>query len=118
MAAAARTVPMGTFDITNTATSVSLGDASSNRICTHVVQVTGTWTGTLIFQGTLGTPGTGTYVTIGYVTPADPGTVTTAGTFTANGVYRVQADGFSDVRIKVSIAGTGTPVFLNRPLFG
>ena len=118
MAAAARTVPMGTFNIGDDATYVSLGDASSNRVCTHVVQALGTWTGTLIFQGTLGTPGTGTYVTVGYVTPDDPGTVTTAGTFTGNGVYRVQADGFSDVRIKVSIEGTGTPVFLHRPLFG
>jgi hypothetical protein len=117
MGIAARTVHLGAFDITDVATFVSLGDVSANCICTHIVQVTGTWTGTLIFQGTLGST-SGTYVTIGYTTPADPSTVTTAGTFTANGVFRVIADGFTDVRIKVSIAGTGTPVINDRPIVG
>jgi hypothetical protein len=119
MAMAARAVPQGTFDITDVATYISLGDAGEAKICTHVVQILGTWSATLIFQGTLGASGSGTYVTLGYVASTDPGTVVTAGTFTANGIYKVQADGMTDVRIKVSIAGTNTSlVVLDRPIYG
>lgn len=119
MAQAARTVDLPSdWDITNTASTVRLGDGGTRTVSTEVVQVTGTWTGTLIFQGTLGTPGTGTYATAGYTTLADPGTVVTTGLFTANGVYFVRTDGLSDLRIKVSIAGSGTPVIMSRPLGG
>jgi hypothetical protein len=104
---------------TSGANTIPLGDAGKDQHVTrHVVQVLGTWTGTLIFEGTLGIPGTGTYVTVGYTTPADPSTVVTAGTFTANGIYNVLADGLTDVRIRVSVTGSGTATFLDTPLSG
>lgn len=119
MSVAARSVPLGAFDITGTSTRISLGDASNDKVCTHVVQILGTWSATLIFEGTLGTPGTGTYVTLGYTASTDPGTVVTAGTFTANGIYHVISDGYSDVSLRASIAGTQSSLaILDRPIFG
>lgn len=119
MSQAARTI--AGIDITSTASTVQLGDASpvgaEAKICTHVVQIVLT-DGSLIFQGTLGTPGSGTYVALGYVSVADPGTLVTTGIVSASGIYKVPADGLSDVRIKVNGAGTVAPTILDRPIYG
>jgi hypothetical protein len=115
---ATHVVPNGAFLTSDDTTAVSLGDASDNRVCTHCVQITGTWAATLIFEGTLGGPEPWTYVTLGYTPSTDRGTVTVAGTFTANGIYYIIADGLKDVRIRPSIEGTGTPVILLSSILG
>jgi hypothetical protein len=118
MAIAAELVHNGTFSTGDDATFISLGDAGQGKVCTMVVQITGTWAATLIFEGTLGTPGTGTYVVLGYTASTDRGTVVTAGTTTANGIFYVIADGLSDVRIRPSIEGTGTIAVRRRAIYG
>lgn len=114
---AARSINMAAFDITDTASAVSLGDTGSYNVGTLTVQVTMT-DGVLIVQGTMGSPGTGTYHTLGYTDISDPGTVVTTGLIAASAIIRIFGDGLSDVRIKVSSAGTVTPAILVRPVQG
>lgn len=71
-------------------------------------QITGTWTGTVTFEATV--DGT-TWVTFN-VTPSASGTdVSTA---TAVGAWSKTTGGYAGFRIRVSIAGTGTPTFTVR----
>jgi hypothetical protein len=114
---AARPINMAGFDITSTASTVSLGDTGSYTIGTMVAQITMT-DGVLVLQGTLGTQAAGVYATLGYTVIGDPGTVITTGLISASCIIRIFGDALSDVRVKVSTGGTITPSILVRPVAG
>ncbi|MBK9156740.1 MAG: hypothetical protein IPM11_01190 [Micropruina sp.] len=71
------------------------------------VQITGTWTGTLVLQGTI--DGT-TWVTVGGTPFVNVNTRAAAANITANGIYQFDASGFMKSRITASAAVTGTAV--------
>jgi hypothetical protein len=102
--------------------SVHFGDVSQTFTGLAGVQITGTWTGTLAFEGTWmghgGTayPGSATYVGIlSTPTNSDTRTLTT----TSNGVFFVELSGARDFRIRESTgSGTGTAIVDFNPVKG
>jgi hypothetical protein len=77
------------------------------------VQVTGTWTGTLTFEGTVD----GTNYVAMAATPGVGGS--TVSTTTANGLWRCNIAGLQAVQVRGSAAMTGTAVVtLNASLVG
>jgi hypothetical protein len=92
--------------------TLELGDGSSDYASMIGVQLTGTWTGTVTFQGTIKGD---TWVNV-LAVPSD--STTAATTATANGVYRVDATGLSGIRLNGGAGGTGTVVAYARPTLG
>lgn len=79
-----------------------------SRLFTHgtvALQVTGTWTGTITFEGSV--DGTN-FVTIGLFPAATP-TASVATTCTANGVWTDFIRGYKAIRGRFSTASSGTP---------
>lgn len=70
-----------------------------------MVQVTGTWTGTLVIQETVDCVN---WVINGVVTPILTGTA--AASFTTNGIYTATIIGAQQVRVTASAAMTGSAV--------
>lgn len=66
-------------------------------------QITGTWTGTITFEGTVDGA---TWVTIS-VTPSNSSTTATSAT--ANGVWWIENTGYQGFRARFSTASSGTP---------
>ncbi len=68
------------------------------------IQITGTWTGTLIFEGSVN-------ATDWFTVSALPiGGTTVVTTATANGQWQADVSGFSDFRVRCSVVGTSTAV--------
>ena len=104
------TVAAGT-DRTSTGTITSTQNVAINTMSSGTcgIQVTGTWTGTLQFQGSVDN-GT-TWVSIPAVVPATGVEVTST---TANGVWSAACAGFAQVRVLGASVATGTAtVFLD-----
>ena len=111
---------LGTLDCTSTDSTVTLGDAGrSETVGTICFQITGTNGGAIsvIARGTMMDPdSTPTWATLGFVNRTAPGTIIAA--LTANGAYKIEAEGYSRVELKVDVAGTGTMVVRGRPVAG
>lgn len=97
-----------------TATNQPLTDAGQYNIATLVLQITGTWTGSVAIKGRV-TPGSSVRdttvlavaddVALGYTTPASATPSTTSPT--VNGLYWYRIDGLA-VDVDVTVAtGTG-----------
>lgn len=114
---------VGTLDATDTASTVTLGDGASGEIATIVFQITGTPGGAFdaIVRGTLTDPtDSPTWFTMGFVKADAPGTVVTAtGTGAgAAGIYKVQAEGCTQLQLKTNTAGTGSLPILAHAVRG
>lgn len=98
--------------------TVTLGRASDRTIASWVVQLSGTWTGSVAFRGNVAGAGLSTAdrQPIPYK-PTPTGTLTTGLTsVTANGIYTVVCDG---VELDVDFTwGSGTMVLNATPVFG
>jgi hypothetical protein len=91
----------GSLTTNGQAVSVSLG---SDRLVSASVQVTGTWTGTITFQGSIDGS---TFVS---VLATNVATGASTATTTANGVFSFTNAGFRTVRASATAAMTGTAV--------
>ncbi len=93
-----------------TTDAVSDGISPSGSLTGIVtLELSGTWTGTVTFQATIGHPTGGT--ANWYSVEAVPSTSTTAATTaTGNGLYRIDAGGYALVRAKFTTASSGTVV--------
>lgn len=89
--------------MTNTANAVTL--SGLNSASTLGVQVTGTWTGTMIVEATI--DGTN-WFSVPILSFA--GILTVAGTTTANGQWQAEVGGIAQARARCSITGSGTAV--------
>lgn len=89
-----------------TSTANFVSDTIANGYGTTVIVITGTWTGTLRFQGTV--DGT-TFFSL-YAIPLPQFAQGTVETVTANGQWTLNVNGLSAVRVSVSTAGTGTAI--------
>jgi hypothetical protein len=92
------TVP-GTIPMTTTGGAVT---ATTSGVGVVGVQVAGTWTGTIALEAT--TDGTNWFSVNG----VQSGSGAIAGVITGNGQWRINSAGYASVRIRSSIAGTGT----------
>src|SRR5579871_1785087 len=95
-------------DRTNLTQSLSLA-ATTNNVAltapgtgTATVQITGSWSGTLIFEAT--TDGSNWFTISGVV----PGTGALATTTTANGSWIVPCAGYAQIRVRCSVVGSST----------
>lgn len=89
--------------VTGIPTAGSVQSQALNGHASGLVQVTGTWTGTLAFE--LSADGGTTWVS----TPMrNKGTVFTVGTVTANGIFYGDVSGASHFRVRSTAAMTGT----------
>ena len=98
--------------LTTSGQSISIGDGSGEVASMQAIQLTGTWTGTVAVQGTLDGA---TYVAL-LMVPSD--TTTGVTSTTANGVWRVDATGLSDVIVICTAVMTGTVNVFARPVRG
>lgn len=116
-----RTVPPG--DSTVVAQNLALSSTANAQTLSALagysgvaVQITGTWTGTLVFEGSI--DGGANY----FLTPLVPieksSTTTTANTVTANGQWSGDLTGYSHFRVRCSVTGTGTAVVSIRATVG
>lgn len=87
---------------------------STGGVSTATVQVTGTWTGTIIFEGSVD-GGTNYFSNPMFAINSTGVFVTTA---TANGQWQGDIAGFSHFRVRCSITGTGTAVVSIRASSG
>ena len=91
------------LSVADTAATLPLSNEGSVAI-----QLTGTWTGTVSFEATIGTDlSTATWFAANGIIPSTGVIATTA---TANGVWRVDSSGFRAVRARFSTATSGTVV--------
>jgi hypothetical protein len=109
--------------ITGTPTAASFYTQAISATSTARFQVTGTWTGTLQFEGSV--DGGTTWVPI---TAHGTGTVYNVATITGNGVFDASVSGLTNVRVRATAAMTGTavarvvesgtvgPVYVNNPM--
>lgn len=100
--------------VTGTATASSFNSQAINGTSNGRIQISGTWTGTIVFEGSIDS-GT-TWVAI----PARVvGTVYTLSSVTANGMFDVDTSGLTSVRARATAAVTGTAtirwVFTSAP---
>ncbi len=96
--------PVAAFaDVEDTAVILALSDEHKGE--SHVYQILGTWTGTITFE--VKTRGTSTWVSALVTNVATQAVPTTAST-TANGVFRLLADGL-DSRARFSTDSSGAP---------
>lgn len=111
---------LGTLDCTDTASTVTLGNAGDNTLGTICFQITGTNGGSIsvVARGTLMDPDDSpTWAEgLGLVNRTAQGTVIAA--LTGNGAYKIEAEGYSRVELKVDVAGTGSMVVRGRPVRG
>lgn len=110
--AAGNPLPTSTQDTRNLAQNLALSSTANavavsalNGAASCAVQVTGTWTGTLVFEGTVDGS---TFATLSAV--ASGSANQNATTTTANGMWEVTCPGLSSVRVRCSVTGTGTAV--------
>jgi hypothetical protein len=96
-------------------TTASLGDAAADGVSWFVVQIVGTFVGTVGFTGTV--DGTN-YKTLAFVTVGStaPGTPVTS--ITAPDICKVDANGLTDVKVNVSAYTSGTITYFARPTRG
>jgi hypothetical protein len=87
----------------STANAVTL--SGLNADATLGVQITGTWTGTVIVEGTLDGSNWFALPILSFA-----GVLTAAGTTTANGQWQAEMSGLASVRARCSVTGTGTAV--------
>lgn len=86
------------------------GMVGTEGVATNVgVQITGTWTGTVTFEGTIDGV---TFVAIA-ATPSGGGADVT--TTAANGAWRINARGYKGIRCRCTAAMTGTVNVLFDP---
>lgn len=96
-------------------TTADLGDGSADNVSWLIVQLTGTFTATVGFTGTV--DGTN-YKTLAFVTVGStaPGTPVTS--VTAADICKVDAAGLTNVRVNCSAYTSGTIVYTVRPVRG
>lgn len=92
-------------NIAMSSTSNALTISSVNGACTMAVKVTGTWTGTLIFEKSYDGTNFDPCNAI-----AHNATTTTSTTTTGNGMWTMDVTAASIVRVRCSVTGTGTAV--------
>lgn len=97
--------------LASTANAVTV--SSLNGYGTVSAQITGTWTGTLIFEGTV--DNTNWFTTGGLAINGTGAIVTTT---TANGQWQADVAGFVGFRVRCSVTGTGTAVVSIRASLG
>lgn len=83
---------------------VDLGDASEKFAGTLVVQLTGTWTGTITFQASIDGS---TYISV-LATPIDSSTAVTSPASGATGIWTIDATNLQKIRVNCTAGGTGT----------
>jgi len=83
--------------------------SSMQGVATAAVQITGTWTGTVIFEGSI--DGSTFFTAPGQAIGGAGALVSTA---TANGQWQIDIGGFSAFRVRCSVTGTGTAVVTIR----
>jgi len=88
---------------TLTAASQTLGWSDPDGVSTVGIQLSGTWAGTVVFEGTVNGS---TWVTVNAVTPTG-GIVTST---TSSGVWLVDFAGFASIRARVSVYTSGSIV--------
>lgn len=93
--------------MTNTANAVTLSSINNGNGAT--VQITGTWTGTVIFEGSA--DGTNFFSNPMQSVNGTGALVTTA---TANGQWQGDIAGFTSFRVRCSVTGSGTAVVTIR----
>lgn len=92
-------------NIAMSATTNAVTLSGLNADATLGIQITSTWTGTLIAEGTL--DGTNWFA---LPILSFAGVLTTAGTTTANGQWQAEISGVAQARVRCSATGTGTAV--------
>jgi hypothetical protein len=102
-------------NLTGVATAGSAVEIDTEGKSLAVVQVTGTWTGTLSLQVTVSSD---VWVTVGSATFANAATRGVGTTITANGIYQFDVSGYTSVRVTATAAMTGTAnMLLNATSF-
>ncbi len=101
-------------NLSTASTSNSQGVSNLNGYAGAAVQITGTWTGTLIFEGSV--DGGTTYFTTPAQAIGSTGAIVT--TTTTNGQWWLNITGFSHFRVRCSVTGTGTAVVSIRATLG
>lgn len=103
---------------TTTCTDATIKDGTAGCAIANVagqgslgIQITGTWTGTLTFSTSIGTSTNSTFVSA-LVTPV--GSTTPVTTTTGNGVWSIPVAGFAQVKVAVTITGTGSAIVVFR----
>lgn len=107
MAAAPTGAGAYTANLAATNDALTFGEPDS-RCCKAVIQLTGTWSGTVTFEVTL--DGTTWVAILG--TPTT--TATQASTATANGAWQFEVSGYFLFRARFSTATSGTVVASGR----
>jgi hypothetical protein len=102
-------------NLTGVATAGSAVEIDTEAKSLAVVQVAGTWTGTLSLQVTVNGA---VWVTVGSAAFVNAATRGVATTLTANGVYQFDVSGYTAVRVTATAAVTGTAnILLNATSF-
>lgn len=102
-------------NLTGVATAGSAVEIDTEGKSLAVVQITGTWTGTLSLQVTVSGD---VWVTVGSAAFANVATRGVATTITTNGVYQFDVSGYTSVRVTATAAMTGTAnMLLNATSF-
>lgn len=89
-----------------------LGDGHQQLASQIAVQITGTWTGTLTFKGSVDG------VNRVAIAAMPIGAVSPVTTTTANGIWRLDTSGLKDATIEPTAGMTGTPVVTWQPVVG
>lgn len=97
--------------MSSTANAVTV--SSLNADATAAVQITGTWTGTLAFEGTVDNTN---WFAVGAMAIGGTGAIVT--TTTANGQWQADIAGFVGFRVRCSVTGTGTAAVSIRASIG
>lgn len=100
-------------NLSTASTANAITVSGLNAYAGVAVQITGTWTGTLIFEASV--DGTNFFTTS---VIAIGGTGALATTTTANGQWQGDIAGFSHFRVRCSVTGTGTAVVSIRATLG
>jgi hypothetical protein len=97
-------ITTGTVGVANATVSASIDDAD-----TFIIQVSGTWAGTLTFEGSM--DGTNWSVWT-VVSSAAISHITAASTTTTNGLFMHETYGLSRIRVRFSTYTSGTATVL------